>query len=49
MTIPPIPLSSATSTFILSSPTYHHIIILPMVGFVVIFILLRFPVNLSGD
>ena len=49
MAIPPIPLSSATSTFIPSSPTPCRLILLPIGGFVVIFVLLGFPVNLLGD
>ena len=36
MTIPPITLSFATSTFILSSPTSCRLILLPIGGFVVI-------------
>ena len=49
MTIPSIPLSYATSTFNLSYTTSYPLIFLPIGGFVVIFILIRFPMNLSGD
>ena len=47
MKIPPISLSSATSTFIPSLPTSCRLILLPIVGFFVIVLLLDFPVNLS--
>ena len=40
MTIPPIPLSFATSTFIPSSPTSSCLILLPIGGFFVIVVLL---------
>ena len=49
MTIPPIPVSSATSTFIPSSPNPCRLILLPTEDFVVIVVLLGFPVNFSGD
>ena len=45
MTTPTIPLSSFTPTFVLSSPPSCPLILLPIGGFVVIIILIGFPVK----
>ena len=49
MEIHPIPISSATSTFIPSSPISCCLILIPIGRFVLIVVLLGFPVSLSGD